>query len=415
MDEVIIIGAGQAGLSASWHLAQRGMQHVLLERYSVGSTWERERWDSFTLVTPNAHFDLPGFPYRGTDPEGFMPRDQIVQRLRDYARASGAPVRSAVDVRRLRPITGGAFELETTAGSMHARNVIVATGGFQQPKRPHFAQDIGPRILQMHTSDYRNPEQLPDGGILVVGTGQSGAQIAEDLHEAGRDVVLSVCSCGRMPRRYRGRDISAWMYELAKSGKMPMERPDPPGRFRCNAHLSGKNGGHEINLRRLAKDGIRLVGRTAGADGTRLSFANDLQSNLAAADASADAIKDVLDRYIEASGIAAPREEHPSAEERELVALPLPDPPVELDLVQENISTVIWGTGFRYDYSWIDAPGILHETGYPIHEAGASPLPGVYFVGLQWQIDPSSSLLAGVGRDAGLVVDHLHERMTSTA
>src|SRR5882757_10694427 len=306
---VAVIGGGQAGLAVSYCLGQRGVEHVVLEAGQVGEEWRRRRWDTFCLVTPNWQCRLPGYPYQGPEPDGFMVRDEIVRYLEDYAAFFAPPLVEGVAVTGLRRTKAGAFELATTAGDVTADQVVVATGPYHRPDVPRLAERLPAGIEQIHTSGYRNPDQLPPGTVLVVGTGQSGCQIAEDLHLAGRQVHLAVGGAPRVARRYRGRDVVAWLDEMGYYDKAIAEFDDADAvRFRVNHYVTGRDGGRDIDLRRFALEGMRLYGRLIDADGERLRFQPDLRANLDHADAVSEGIKDSIDAYIENFGIQAPEE-----------------------------------------------------------------------------------------------------------
>jgi putative flavoprotein involved in K+ transport len=400
---VAVVGAGQAGLSMSYCLRERGIEHVLLEANRVGHEWRERRWDSFCLVTPNWQCRLPGFPYQGSDPDGFILRDEIVRYLEDYASSFGPPLAEGVTVTRLRRAATGAFELATTAGTLTADQVVVATGPYHAPSIPRLAERLPAAIEQVHSSRYRSPDRLPEGGVLVVGTGQSGCQIAEDLHLAGRQVHLAVGSAPRVARFYRGRDCVAWLDEMGHYAKGIDEFPDADAvRMRANHYVTGRDGGRDIDLRAFARDGMRLYGRLTGvADGV-LEFADDLKVNLDRADAVAESIKDSIDAHIAAHGIAAPTEAR---------YVPVWEPSgqaetASLDLAAADISTVIWSTGFARDHRWIELPA-FDGRGYPMHRRGATNIPGLYFLGLPWQYSWGSGRFEAVGRDARFLADHI--------
>lgn len=395
----VVIGAGQAGLIMSHHLRQAGREHVVLDRRDqLGGGW-RDRWDAFQLVSPNFVTDLPDFPYEG-DRDGFMTRDEIAGRVAAYADAIEAPVALSTTVTRLAfdPAGPGRFLVESNRGAVRAENVVVATGAFHAPRIPPTAFD--PAIRQLHAHDYRNDAQLPPGGVLLVGSGQTGVQLAEELHEAGRAVTLSVGHCGRVPRRYRDRDIFWWLRSLVVDGprvgaELPDvdELPDPRARFACNPHLSGHGGGHDTNLRRFAAQGIRLVGRFEGAQGHRARFAADLSANLAFADVFFDErFRGLIETFIERAGLDLPPDDR--------VPFELEVPEVtELDLRAEGISTVLWTTGYAPDYGWLDLP-VLNELGVPRQVRGISEVPGLTFIGLLWQRNQASANFVGVAADA---------------
>lgn len=395
--ETVVVGAGQAGLVMSSFLGQAGREHVLLERRdTLGGSWQ-DRWDEFRLVTPNWVTALPGFPYEGPDTDSFMPRDSVVARVRRYAEVVAAPVELGTSVTRLSPLDGAGrrFRLETNRGLIDADNIVVAAGGFHSPRIPALGADLPDRVFQVHSRHYRSEAALPPGAVLVVGTGQSGVQLAEELHAAERRVILAVGHCGRVPRRYRGQDIFRWMVALATRGKLPSvdTLPDPRLRFACNPHLSGHGGGHETNLRRFAADGMRLVGRLDGADGERVRFAPDLSANLRFADTFFDErMRTGIDGAIEAAGIDAP------PDDREPFEYEPPEVP-ELDLAAEGVSTVLWTSGYRLDFSWIGLP-IFDEQGAPRHVRGMTEVPGLTFLGLPWQLNQASATFFGVASDA---------------
>lgn len=400
--ETVVIGAGQAGLIMSWHLQRAGRPHVVLDRReTLGGGWQ-DRWDGFVLVGPNWTTGLPGYPYEGPDPDGFMPRDAVAARMRAYADVIGVPVHRSTEVTRLSADGRGGrrFRLETSTGPIDADDVIVATGAFHRPKIPVVATGFAPRIAQVHSHAYRNPAQLAPGGVLIVGSGQTGVQLAEELHDAGREVFLSVGHCGRAPRRYRGHDYFFWARQLASRGDelgtpLPTvgQLVDPKLRFACNPHVSGHHGGHDTNLRQMALDGIHLVGRFTGADGERATFAADLAANLEFADTFFDVrLRTLCDSFAERAGIDA------TADDRVWVDHQPPEV-TELDLARSGISTVLWTTGYAPDYGWLELP-ILDESGVPRHVRGVSEVPGLTFIGLLLQHNNASANLAGVAIDA---------------
>lgn len=398
--ETVVVGAGQAGLSISWHLARAGRPHVVLDaRPTLGGGWQ-DRWDEFCLVTPNWSTSLPGFPYDGPDPGGFMPRDEVAARIARYAQVADAPVRLNTRVNMLTAGRKGGFHLETTDGPIDAAAVIVAAGSFHRPKTPPIGAELPKHFVQVHSQDYRKESDLPRGAVLVVGSGQSGVQLTEELFEAGRTVYLSVGSAGRNPRRYRGRDVFEWIVELAQDTRglgisIPTVDmlPSPQAKYAANPSLSGHGGGHDTNLREFAARGINLLGRIERVEGERLVLAPDLPENLRRADRFFDErYKPLIDRYIAAAGIAAPPDDRVPFEF---------DPAVlgELDLARAGISTFLWTTGYRLDYGWIDLP-IFDEFGYPRQHRGVTEVPGLYFVGLLWQHTQISATLLGISMEA---------------
>lgn len=399
---VAVVGGGQAGLSVSHCLRERGVEHVVVEANAVGHEWRDRRWDSFCLVTPNWQCRLPGFSYQGTDPDGFMVREEIIAYLQAYVASFRPPLVEGVRVTKLRRARdGGVFELSTSAGGFTADQVVVATGPYHTPSVPALAQRLPEEMEQVHSSAYRNAAQLPPGAVLVVGTGQSGCQIAEDLHLAGRQVHLAVGSAPRVARFYRGRDCVAWLDEMGHYRKSIDEFDDAAAvRMRVNHYVTGRDGGRDIDLRAFAKDGMRLYGRLIAVRGTRLEFAGDLKANLDHADAVAEGIKDGIDAHIAAHGIDAPDEAR---------YVPVWEPeeqPGELDLAQAGIGSVVWSTGFRRDHRWIEVP-VFDGRGYPMHWRGVTGTPGLYFLGLPWQYSWGSGRFEAVGRDAAFLADHI--------
>ncbi|WP_030618106.1 MSMEG_0569 family flavin-dependent oxidoreductase [Streptomyces fulvoviolaceus] len=398
---VAVVGGGQAGLSVSYCLRERGIEHVVVERNRVGHEWRERRWGSFCLVTPNWQCKLPGYPYQGDDPDGFMVRDEIIRYLEEYVAFFQPPLVEGVSVTGLRRGVGGIFELATTEGKFTADQVVVATGPYHTPSVPRMAERLPVGVEQIHSSRYRNPEQVPEGAVLVVGTGQSGCQIAEDLHLAGRQVHLAVGSAPRVARFYRGRDCVAWLDDMGYYNKGIDEFDDAGAvRMRVNHYVTGRDGGRDIDLRAFARDGMRLYGRLTGIDGATLDFADDLKVNLDRADAVAEGIKDSIDAHITAQGIEAPDEPR---------YVPVWEPseqPDALDLAEAGITSVVWSTGFTRDHRWVEIPA-FDGRGYPMHWRGATSTPGLYFLGLPWQYSWGSGRFEAVGRDAEFLANHI--------
>ena len=406
--DVVIIGGGQAGLALSYYLTQQGRTHVVLERGRVAETWRSQRWDSFTLVTPNWMTQLPGFPYEGEDPDGFLPHDEIVITLERYAQSFHAPLRCGVQATavRLRP-EGDGYLVETSDGAFEAANVVLATGGFPVPRLPRASAAIPVNIMQLHSSQYRKPQRLPSGAILVVGSGQSGSQIAEELHQSGRQVYLCVSRCGRSPRRYRGKDVMWWVNQMGGYDRTVDSLPSPAARFVCHPDLSGKDGGHEINLRQLARKGVVLLGRLQEVQGNHVILAPDLEENLARADALAAQLTHAIDDYVLRTGMAVPEEsmiDDPTSK-----WVPPAEPIPEVDLYAAGISTVIWATGFRLDFGWVHVP-VFDAAGSPLHQRGITSSPGLYFLGLPWLYKEKSALLFGIGEDAAFLASAIAAR-----
>lgn len=398
---VVVIGGGQAGLSVSYCLRERGIEHVVLERKRIAHSWREERWDTFCLVTPNWQCRLPGFPYRGGDPRGFMLKDEVVAYLEAYAASFNPPVEEGVAVTALRRHPTG-FELETSSGAVTAEQVVLATGGYPLPIVPPYAASLPASVAQVHSSSYRNPGQLPPGAVLVVGSGQSGCQIAEDLHLEGRQVHLCVGNAPRCARVYRGKDVVEWLDEMGHYDITVDEHPNPESlRDKTNHYVTGRGGGRDIDLRQLALEGMRLYGQLSGIDGTRLSFAPNLRENLDAADAVYNGINRSIDAYIEKAGIGAP-----PASVYTPVWVP-GDEAVEADAAELGITSVIWCIGFRTDYAWVELP-VFDARGQPVHRRGVSEVPGVYFIGLPWLDTWGSGRFSAVGNDARRIVDEIH-------
>ena len=397
----IIIGGGHAGLSMSYCLKARGIDHLVFEKDRLAESWRSKRWDSFCLVTPNWQCQLPGFPYPGNDPDGFMKKDEVVGYIEAYVKSFQPPLLEGVAVTRLARDEVGRFIIETSKGNYLADQAIVATGGYQVPSIPRIAERFPASVRQVLSSDYKNPESIDPGDVLVVGSGQSGCQIAEDLHIAGRRAHLCVGGAPRTARRYRGKDIVAWLHQMGYYDKPIHEHPlKERVRAKANHYVTGRDGGRDIDLRKLAKEGMQLHGRLRDVTGTLLRFADDLKQNLDQADAVADSIKTTIDKFIESAGIEAPMEERyrPIWEPTNQVP--------ELDYIATNIRTVIWSVGYRTDYSWIEVP-VFDGKGYPAHQRGVTTVPGLYFLGLPWQYTWGSGRFSGVARDATFLADYL--------
>jgi putative flavoprotein involved in K+ transport len=393
--DVVVIGGGQAGLATSHELTSAGVEHVVLERGRVGQTW-RTRWESFCLVTPNWSVRLPGRHYDGHDPDGFMLRDEIVAYLERYASGFGAPVREGIEVTSVsgEPAGGRGFVVRTSAGELRARSVVVATGSYRRANRPEGARSLPAGLPQLDVEAYRSPAGLDDGGVLVVGSGQSGCQVAEELRGAGREVYLA---CGRapwLPRRIGEHDLMWWVLESRFFEQRVEQLPTPAARLGANVLATGRDGGHDLNLRTLREAGVTLLGRFLGADGRHARFADDLGASVAWGD---DRYRELRERF---SAFAA---------ERGLPAPPMPEPPdfdgaapQELDLAA--IGAVVFSGGFRPDFGWVDVPGAFDELGFPRQTEGASSVAdGLYFVGVHFLRTRKSSLLCGVGEDAAIV------------
>jgi putative flavoprotein involved in K+ transport len=396
--ETVVIGGGQAGLSVSYHLARLNRDHVVLEQArQAANAWRNHRWDSFTLNTPNWQSALQGGGIPGANRNGFLHRDEVVAYFERYIAEHGLPVRYGVRVLAVEK-DGEGYVVETSAGTMMARNVVVATGLYQRPRFPRLRGELSPEIQQIHSDAYRNPGSLRYGSVLVVGSAQSGAQIAEELYESGRKVYLSLSRSGRVPRRYRGKDANMWNELLGVYEKTVDQLPSPKAKFGGKPHISGSRGGHTLDLHRFAADGVRLVGRVLDTNGTTVKFARDMHENLAKADQfEADFVKRV-DQYIEHRALKVPEEMLPR-----LTAGFEQDEVEELDLKREGITSVLWATGYSFDFSMVKLP-IFDEDGYPVQRRGVTKYAGLYFVGLPWLHSAKSGLLHGVSEDAAYIV-----------
>lgn len=397
----LIVGAGQAGIAMSEHLAQMGVRHVVLERSRIAERWRSGRWDSLVANGPAWHDRFPSLKFSNIDPEAFPPKERMAQYFEDYVTMLNAPVRTGVEVYNVERHAGRTgFKVTTSAGEFDAENVVAATGPFQRPSCP----DIVPQsdaLQQLHSSDYKNPQQLAEGAVLVVGAGASGSQIAEELRKAGKTVYLSVGEHYRPPRAYRGRDYCWWLGALGLWDEVKIK----PKKAHVAFAVSGYDGGKTVDFRRLAHQGITLVGITSGYKDGVFSFAPGLAQNVADGDAAYfDVLRDA-DAYIERNGLAFP----PEPEAWEL----LPDPacltqPLErLDCAQAGITTILWATGFRFDYSWLQVSNAFDEQGLPFHKRGISAERGIYFVGLPNLVNRASSFIYGVWHDAKYIADHI--------
>ena len=404
--ETVIIGGGQAGLAASYHLSRRGREHIVLEQAAqAGNAWRNERWDSFVLNTPNWSFRLPGAEYEGDAPDGFMPRDEIVASFERYVERFHLPVHYQVRVTLVEPEADGqGYRVTTEQAVLHARNVVMATGLFQRPKVPSFSTALPSQILQLHSGQYRNPEALPPGAVLVVGSAQSGTQIAEELYQSGRRVYLCVGGAGRAPRRYRGKDIYEWLTLSGFLDRTVDQLPSPQSKFAGSLHVSGRDGGRILNLHQFARDGVTLLGRLRGAGDDAIWLAGDLKESLAKADKAEADVVEMIDRYIAQNGLNAPPEKLPALRDgydaKEITML---------DLRSAGITTIIWAMGYSFDFSLVKLP-VLDGDGYPNQRRGVTEHPGLFFVGLLWLHTVKSGLLAGVGEDADYIASAIAAR-----
>ncbi|MFN8663874.1 MAG: NAD(P)-binding domain-containing protein [Thermomicrobiales bacterium] len=395
----IVVGAGQAGLATSYHLQRAGHEHLVLERGStVAPVWRTERWDSFTTVTPNWGLKLPGMPYTGPDPHGFLSRNEISHLFARYATHFALPVQLNTPVLSVTPVRGGEFRVVTPGQIYLSRSVVVATGYEHQPHLPQSSAAMRADLVQLHSSQYRNPQGLPDGGVLVVGSGQSGAQIAEELYHHGRRTFLATSRAGRVPRRYRGKDIVEWLVATGFFGITPEKLPVPKVQF-VAPHVSGRDGGHTLNLHQFARDGVTLLGHLQDTDGRSLAFAPDLDDNLTQADQFETQVLGMIDDFVRSTGIKAPAERVPQLRDG------FAQRPIDrLDTAAEGITSIIWATGFRHDYTLVRAP-VFAADGFPLQTRGVSAQPGLFFVGMPWMPSLQTGNLIGVG-DAAAHVAH---------
>lgn len=401
--DTIVIGAGQAGLVMSHVLRQARQEHVLLERHRIGERWQSERWDGLRFQYPNWSLRLPDKEYEGQDPDGYATHQEIHQFLTDYAAQIAAPVREGVAVNRLGQNPDGAgYRLESSAGPMNARNVVIATGPFQRSNIPDMAAKIPPGIKQTDASSYRNPVALPPGAVLVVGSGASGCQIADELCKAGRQVFLSVSRHRRVPRRYRGQDMIWWFEKL---GRYDVQIDSFPGRkYPPSTVVTGVDGGYDMDLRQSAHDGVHLLGRLIGVGDGVAHFGDDLNAVLDTADQAFVDFRDAADALALQADIAAqvqPAEPSPSATPSKRMEMA---PAMHLE--QAGIGSLIWATGHRYDFDWIDLP-ILDGAGAPVQTRGVTACPGVFFLGLHWMHTFKSGQFSFVDEDAAHLAKYL--------
>jgi putative flavoprotein involved in K+ transport len=403
--DVVIVGGGQAGLALSYYLTAQSRAHLILEQGLIAESWRSKRWDSLRLIAPNWSLRLPGFTYAGDDPDGFMGKDEVVAQLEAYARSFGAPVREGVRVTAIErdPATTG-FLVRTQGDSYRASQVVLATGALQQPRVPVCAAQLPASVTQVLAPAYRNPQHLPSGAVLVVGSGETGCQIAEELVRAGRSVFLAGGRSWWAPRRYRGRDIAAWARLLGWFERAVDELPPGVRTGQSNPQLTGSDGGHDISGRTLARQGVRLLGRLQDVCAGRAVFAADLAANLAWGDEQARSWLQAIDDLIAQQGLEAPPEDWPE----DLVAREdrLLEGPTELDLADAGISTVIWAMGYQPNLGWVGLP-ILDGEGYPIQRRGVTKVPGLFILGLDWLHTAKSGLFAGVGEDAAYLAEQL--------
>jgi putative flavoprotein involved in K+ transport len=390
----IIIGAGQSGLSLSYLLTKKGIEHLILERGQVGEEWRSRRWDAFHLITPNFMTQLPGFPYKGSLPNGFDSKDQVIKYFEDYAKSFKAPIIEKTEVISVTK-NKDRFIVKTNSADYEAKNVIVAVGSFHKPLIPEISKKLPKTMYQIHSSAYKNTKQLPEGDVLVIGGGNSGIQIAVDINKAGRKTYLSIGRVRIVPRKYRGKDFMEWAEVLGILDRKTEETSDeikntPPPILFGNSET--------VDLRKLAKDGVQLVGRLKAIENSQFTFDTNVQESIEKGENALVGFKATVDKYIADSKLNV------EVEDEVLNTLEMPRSLDNLDL--NNVKSVIWSTGFKDDWSWLDLD-ILGEDGQPIHSKGVSKIPGLYFIGLRWLSKYKSFLLCGVAEDAEYLADKI--------
>ena len=399
--DTVIVGGGQAGLSMSYHLSRLGRPHVILERARIGESWRSQRWDSLMFQFPNWAIRLAGHGYQSDDPNGFVHKDEVVKFLENYARLIQAPIRCGTRVEAVRQARSGRFIVEAADALFETDNVVAATGSYHDPLIPSGSAELPKSIVQVHSGAYRNPKQLPPGAVLVVGGGASGVQIAEELNASGRTVYLSIGRYRRTPRTYRGRDLYWWYGALNIWDRTFEQYPDLK---RGSLFIvSGLGGGRDIDLRRFAHDGITLLGRMGGISADKITFADDLEQTLRQGENWFADLRVEMDAYARAHGLDLPEQPFPKPP---LDKSEASRPVLELDIADAGVTTVVWATGFRYNFDWVKLP-VLGPSGEPLQRRGVSPCPGFYFLGLRRMFNLRSNLFEGVGGDAAYIANHL--------
>jgi len=394
----VVVGGGTAGLAVSYNLAKLGIEHTVLEKGDIGESWKNHRWDSFSLNTTNQSSVLPGDENTLPDPDAFMSRDEFVEYLQSYVTRNDLPVQTGVHVSKVRKNSNDIYEIETSNGAMTADNIVVASGSQNIPKLPKLSSKIPGSILQLHSDQYKRSDALPEGATLVIGSGQSGVQIVEDLLDAGRKVYLATSKVGRVVRRYRGRDMVNWAKDNGFYEHTIQDLEDPRMAYGAQPQTSGTKGGHTVSLQSIEKLGAVLLGRLNGYENGKLTFADNLSENIIFADTVSAKLTGMVEGYIIKAGIDAVPAEVDEAD------IPYVDAesvkaPAELDPAEVNITSIIWCTGFGGDFSWIEGVE-LDERGIPVHEKGTSPNKGLYYIGFQWISKRKSGLIDGVTEDA---------------
>lgn len=398
--DTLVVGAGQAGVAMSEHLTKLGIPHLVLEKNRIAGAWRTGRWDSLVANGPAWHDRFPNMAFPGADPDSFVPKEQVADYFVAYAKQFNAPIRTGVEVRHVERNQGRpGFRIETSEGVIEAKHIVAATGPFQRPVIPAIApQDQ--KLTQIHSAQYRNPQQLPEGAVLVVGAGASGVQIADELLTAGRNVYLSVGSHDRPPRSYRNRDFCWWLGVLGLWDASASQ----PGKEHVTIAVSGAQGGHTVDFRKLANKGMRLVGLTKSFEDGVVTFSPDLADNIARGDENYLAMLDAADAYILRNGLDLPEE----PEARNILPDPecITQPTLQLNLAQAGITSIIWATGYTVDYSWLNVDA-FNAKGQPQHQRGVSSEAGIYFLGLPWLSRRGSTFIWGVWHDAKYIADHI--------
>ena len=406
---VAVIGAGIAGLATSYYLKKRNIDHIIVERGEVANTWINERWDNFYLVNPNWAIKIPEFGFGSSqfpskNPDDFLSKNQTIELIKSYSKFIGSKIFENESVKSIEKYKNK-YRLDTSKRMIIADNVVLSTGAFGNYKVPKISSNINQNIFQIHSAEYKNFNQLPSGGVMVVGSGQSGAQIAEDLLINGMDVSLALSKCGRRLRSYRGKDSSWWNYKMGLFDKTVDDVPFE-NRWKCSPHTSGANGGHEINLIDLSEKGLNLFGSVKDSKDNQLIFNDDLIENLKFSDDYALNWAKNVDEFIKNNNLDAPYEKI-----SEDIRLKSFENPKSLELnIMPKIRSIIWATGFKYNYDWIDL-NITNERGFPVHKRGVTNYDGFYFMGLQWMHTSKSAQFIGVGEDAEFIVNKISSRI----
>lgn len=407
--DVVIVGAGQAGLAVSYHLGELGIGHVVLERGEVGESWRTQRWDSFHLNTPNWANGLPGLELDPDRPHAFAHRDELVAFLERYVRTFDLPVLPQTQVHRVQRRPEGGYSVHTDDESLRAQAVVLASGAMSRPRVPSMAHRLPAGVTSLSAGEYRSAHELPDGAVVVVGTGQSGCQIAEDLLEDGRRVFVCASRVARCPRVYRGRDILAWWRDMGFLDVRLEELEDPSVQFAAQPQVSGTDGGHTVSLQSLARDGATLLGRVEDVGHYGLTLSDDLLDSIDFADEKADFFKSEIDTWIERQGLDV-EEPEPDPGEPPLPDLWGSERLRTLDIQGEDVASVIWCTGFDADWSWVEVD-VFDPQGRPKHRGGVTDAAGLYFAGLPWLSKRKSGILYGVPEDAARIVGHIRSHV----